>query len=170
MATHRIPILGFNTLPDASGNVFFEPYSVKATNDIFRHGHFIFNDTATRDLLYGAFNVPKNYVGTASVVIVWTTTAITGNVVWDFDYRTVAGDDAASLDQATVEEAVTVTDAAPSATDERMEVSIALTSANFAADETAEFLIARDGAGGPGTDTIAAAVQLVGLYFQYNDA
>jgi len=66
----------------------------------YGHGHFIFNDTATRDLLYGLFNVPKNYVGTASVIIVWTTTAITGNVVWDFDYRTVAGDDANSLDQA----------------------------------------------------------------------
>lgn len=162
--------MGYNTIPDASGNVFFEPYTIKATNDQWRHGHWIFNDTATRDLLYGLFNVPKNYVGTPLVVIVWTTTATSGNCVWDFDYRAVGGDDLESLDQTGTQEAVTVTDAAPSAANERMEVTIALTAGNFAVDDTVEFLIARDGAVGPGTDTIAAAVQLVGLYFQYNDA
>lgn len=168
MATHRIPILGFNTVPDASGNVFLEPYSIKATNDVWRHLHFIFNDTSTRDLLYGLFNVPKNYVGTASLIIVWTSTATTGDVVWDFDYRTVAGNDTTSLDQAGTEEAVTVTDTAPGATDRRLEVSISLTSANLAADETVEFLFGRDGASG--SDTMAAAAQLVGLFFQYADA
>lgn len=168
MATHRIPIIGWNTLPDNSGNVFFEPYPVKATNDRWDHGHFIFNDTSTRLELYGLFHVPKNYVGTAKIIIVWTTTAITGNVVWDFDYRAVGGDDAESLDQTGQQEALTVTDAAPGATDRRMEVSIALTSANLAADDTVEFLLARDGA--DAADTMAAAAQLVGLLFEYADA
>ena len=166
--THRISILGANTLPDASGNVFFEPYSIKATNDVFNHGHFIFNDTATRLALHGLFSVPKNYVGTAKIVFVWTTTATSGDVEWDFDYRAVGGNDAESLDQATAQETVNVNDTAPSAVNERMEVEIALTDGNFAADDTVEFLAVRDGT--DAGDTIAAAVQLVGLYFEYADA
>lgn len=168
MATHRINILGANTLPDNSGNVFFEPYTIKATNDTWKHGHFVFNDTGNRMGLYGAFNVPKNYVGTASIIIVWTTTATSGDVEWDFDYRAVGGNDTESLDQATAQETVNSNDTAPSATDERMEISIALTSANLAVDDTVVFGLFRDGT--DGGDTIAAAVQLVQLLLQYNDA
>jgi hypothetical protein len=168
MATHRISLLGANTVPDASGNVFFEPYNIKATNDVFRQMHVVFNDSGTRILLYGIANVPKNYVGTATVIIVWTSTATSGDVVWDFDYRAVGGNDSESLDQATVQEGVTVTDTAPGATDRRMEVSISLTSANIVADDTLEWIVGRDGA--QGADTMAAAAQLVGLYLQYADA
>lgn len=168
MATHRISILGASTLPDSSGNVFFEPYTIKATNDNWKHGHFVFNDTATRLGLYGVFNVPVNYVGTAKIVIVWTTTATSGDVEWDFDYRAVGGNDTESLDQATAQESVNSNDTAPSATDERMEIAINLTAGNFAASDTVEFGLFRDGT--DSGDTIAAAVQLVGLYFEYADA
>lgn len=167
MATYRIPILGPQTLPDATGDVFQEPYNVKATNDFWRHLHFIFNDTATKISLYALFGVPKNYVSSAAWVIVWTSTATSGNVVWETAYRTVAGDDAASLDQATAEETQTVTDAAPTATDRRLETTITPTASNFAADETVELRFSRDGSSG--SDTMAAAAQLVGLYFQYAD-
>src|SRR3990172_7069398 len=98
MATHRTSILE-SANPDTSGNVFFEPYDIKATNDVWKFQVAVFNDTATRLLLHGKFTVPKNYVGTASVKIVWTSTAVSGNCVWDFDYRAVGGDDAESLDQ-----------------------------------------------------------------------
>lgn len=103
MATHRIPILNQFCRPDNSGNVFWEPFSVKATNDVWDHGVWVFNDTATRLLLHGNFMVPQNYVGTASIILPWSASAITGNVVWDFDYRAVGGDDAESLDQAGVQ-------------------------------------------------------------------
>ena len=168
MATHRKEILNWHTIPDTSGSVFFEPYPIKATGDLWDHGHFIFNDTATRLLLYGMFTVPKNYVGTANAVVVWTTTAVTGDVEWDFDYRAVGGNDTESLDQGTAQESVNANDTAPSATDERMEISIALTSANLAVDDNVEFAIVRDGT--DVGDTIAAAVQLVELYFEYSDA
>jgi putative transposon-encoded protein len=167
MATFRIPILGFNTIPDTSGNVFVEPYSVKATNDVWPYSIICFNDTATRIGIRGAFAVPKNYVGTPAVVIVWTSTATSGNVVWDFDYRSVGGDNTTSLDQATVQQAVTVTDAAPSAANNRLEVSISLTAGNFAVDNTVQFNFYRDGA--DGADTMAAAALLHGLSFQYTD-
>jgi hypothetical protein len=168
MATLRMPILGWNAAPDTSGDVFLEPYPIKATNDRWDHLHFIFNDTATKISLFGMFTVPKNYVGTPQLVIVWTTTATSGDVEWDFAYRAVGGDDAESLDQTSQQEDLNQNDTAPSAANERMEVAINLTAANLAADDNVEFELSRDGT--DAGDTIAAAVQLVGLYFQYADA
>lgn len=169
MATHRIPILGANTNPDPAGTnpPFFEPYGIKATNDAWQHLNCIFNDTATKDKLFGLLNVPKNYVGTAKIIVVWSSTATSGNVVWEFAYRSVGGNDTTSLDQSGVEETATATDAAPGAANRRLEVEIALTSANLAADETIEFYLARDGSSG--SDTMAAAAALFQLFFEYSD-
>lgn len=168
MATHRIPILNQFTRPDASGNVFWEPFSVKATNDVWQMGVWVFNDTATRLLLYGSFMVPQNYVGTAAIILPWSASATTNNVVWDFDYRAIGGDDAESLDQATAQEAVTVTDAAPTAAWNLLTPSASLTASNLAAGDLVEFIIARDGASA--SDTMAAAAVLFGAWFQYADA
>ena len=166
MAVHRINILGPNTLPDDSGDVFFEPYSIKATNDVWGYLIAIFNDTATRIGLRGKFNVPQNYVGSANLIIIWTSTATAGNVEWDFDYRAVGG--AESLDQAGTQESVNSNDAAPGSTDERQELSIPLTDANFAAGDEVPFELFRDGT--DGGDTMSAAAQLHAAYFQYADA
>ena len=169
MATHRVSILGANTIPDTTGRAFFEPYSVKATNDIFRHLVGVLNDPAAAQAhgFYGQFPVPKNYVGTASVVVVWTSTAITGNFRSRFQYRAVGGDDAESLDQATFQETVNVTDAAPGAADRRMEASFTLTAANLAVDDSVTFLYERFD--DTGTDTLAAATTIHDILFQYND-
>ncbi|KKL56640.1 hypothetical protein LCGC14_2243410 [marine sediment metagenome] len=168
MATKRLSILGWTTIPDTGGDVFFEPYTIKATNDNWGHLTCVFNDTAARDGLRGSFDIPQDYVGTANLVVVWTTTATSGDVEWDFDYRAVGGNDVESLDQATAQESVNANDTAPSATDERMEVSIALTDGNFAVGDTVAFEFFRDGT--DGGDTISAAVQLHGLFFEYADA
>ena len=168
MATHRIPILGWATVPDTSGDVFFEPYSVKATNDQWDHLVCVFNDTATRIGLRGRFDVPQNYVGTANLVVVWTSTATSGDVEWDFDYRAVGGNDTESLDQSGTQESVNANDTAPSAAHERMEISISLTDGNFAAGDTVQFELFRDGT--DAGDTMAAAAMLFGLFFEYADA
>lgn len=167
MATHRIPILGPGTFPDASGGVFFEPYSIKATNDVWKRLVCIFNDTATRIGLRGGFTVPKNYVGSGKIIVVWTSTATTGNCRWEFDYRTVGGDDTTSLDQTTTEESAVVTDAAPTAAHRRLEAQITLTAANLAADEEVEFELFRDGA--DAADTMAAAAIVFAVLFEYAD-
>lgn len=171
MATHQISILGPSTCPDpASGNVFMENYLVKATNDIFKHLVFVFNDTATKDPLYGTFLVPQNYVGTSKILVEWTSTATTGNVVWEFAYRNIASDDSASLDQATVQETPSgLTDVAPTAANNRLIAAggISPTSANFTVGSRVEFKLSRDGTSG--SDTMAAAAQLVDLIFQYSD-
>ena len=168
MATFRLPILGWSTNPDNGGDVFLEPYTIKASNDNWGQLVAIFNDTAARDGLRGAFSVPKNYVGSANLIIVWTAQAISGDVEWDFDYRAVGGNDSESLDQATAQESVNANDTAPSATDERMEISIALTDGNYAVDDTVLFELFRDGT--DAGDTISAAVTLVDLLFEYADA
>jgi hypothetical protein len=167
MALHRIPIITFSAQPDATGNVSFQPYNLIATNDVWRHNVLCFADSAVRDLLYGSFAVPKNYVGTPKIIVVWTTTATSGNAIFDFDYRAISGNDTESLDQAGTQEALTVTDAAPSAAHERMECEMAMTAGNLAVDDTVEYLFARDGAS---SDTIAATVMVFGLFFEYADA
>lgn len=168
MATHRISILGFGTVPDASGNVFFEPYDVKATNDVWDRLVCIFNDTAARIGLRGGFEVPQNYVGTASIVVVWTSTATSGDVEWDFDYRAVGGNDTESMDQAGTQQSVNINDTAPSAAHERMEASLSLTSANLAAGDSVLFELFRDGT--DAGDTMAAAAIVFDVLLQYNDA
>ena len=168
-------ILGANSMPDSSGKVWLEPYSILATNDVWpflviRFDENSSNNTqlSTRAGIYGQFWVPGNYVGTAKVYPVWTATVTTGNCVWDFDYRAISGDDAESLDQTSNNEALTITDAAPSAAHERNTPSFSLTSSNLAAGDTVEYFLARDGA--DAADTLAAAALLVDLIFEYSDA
>lgn len=168
MATKRIPILGFGTVPDGSGDVFFEPYDIKATADQWKRLVAIFNDTSTRLGLRGGFTVPKDYVGAAKIIVVWTSTATSGDVEWDFDYRAVGGDDTESLDQSGTQESVNLNDTAPSAAHERMETALALTAGNFAADDEVEFELFRDGA--DAGDTMAAAAIVFNVLFEYSDA
>lgn len=167
MTTQIIPILGVNTVPDTSGSVFMEPFDIKSTNDVWKFLVFIFNDTATRIGLRGQFRVPQNYVGTAAIIFEWTATATSGNVVWDFDYRAVGGNDTESMDQAGTQESVTVTDAAPTAANNKLAASVNLTSANLAAGDLVEFELFRDGT--DGAETMAAAATLFGAYFSYSD-
>lgn len=168
MATHRIPIIAWPTVPDGTGTAFFEPYPIKATNDVWGNQVLVLNDTAADHGIYGLFDVPQNYVDTANLVIVWTATAIIGDVEFDFVYRAVGGNDAESLDQAGSDEDVNANDTAPSAINERMEITIALTDGNFAVGDTVEFFFTRDGT--DGGDTMAAACLVFGLFFEYNDA
>lgn len=169
MATHRVEIYGWATKPDSSGDVFFEPATVKGTNDFFQGLVLVFNDSGNDDEIWGRFTVPQNYNNTANLVIIWTTTATTGDVEWGFAYRAVGGNDAESLDQASAQESLLTgnNDTAPSATDERMEFSISLTDGNFAAGDTVQFIFSREGA--DAGDGIAAAVRVYSLYFEYND-
>jgi predicted carbohydrate-binding protein with CBM5 and CBM33 domain len=167
MATHEISLLGPQTVPDSTGNVYQQPYPILATNDVWGNLIFVFADAGTTNYLYGVITIPQNYVGTAVIVFIWTATATSGNVLWGFDYRVVGGDDTTSLDQATAVESVTVQDVAPTATDRRLRVTVALTSANLAAGSTLEFRISRNPSNG--SDTMAASAQLFDCLLSYAD-
>lgn len=168
MATIRIPILNWAAVPDDSGDVFFESFAVKATNDVWKRLVAIFQDTSTRIGLHGGFVVPKDYVDSANIVPVWTSTATAGDVEWDFDYRSVGGNDTESLDQSGIQESVNANDTAPGAALRRLELSIALTDGNFAVDDEVEFTLFRDGT--DGGDTMSASVILFSLLFEYADS
>jgi hypothetical protein len=167
MATQTQAMLNKATKPDTSGSVFPEPYSVKATNDVWDFTVTIFNDTSTRIGIYGCFKVPNNYVQTAKFNIYWTSTAITGNAVWEIDYRAVGGNDTESMDQTGNQESLSVTDAAPGAAQRRLVATMTATSGNFAAGDLVEFEFFRNGASG--SDTMAAAATLFDLEFEYSD-
>lgn len=167
MATHQLPILGFATMPDTSGNVWFEPAALTQTNDRYSQLIARFKDTATKISLGGRFTVPQNYVGTATVIALWTSTATTGNVVWNFDYTSIAAS-GETFDPGSDQEAVAFTaTAAPASSQLGVSSSKTLTSGNLAAGDNVQFNFSRDGASG--SDTMAADAVLYALIFQYAD-
>lgn len=170
MATHQISILGATVLPDTTGRCFPEPYTVKAADDLYRHLVFVFNDPASSQAhgFYGTFTVPQNYVGTPKIKVIWNSSAISGNVKWDFDYRAVADNE--DLDQPTTfQENLSVTSAVATTSGEQRRVTSSMTAAaNFAAGDLVEYYLTRED--GTGTDTMAAAATLHDLIFEYADA
>lgn len=174
MATHRIPILGFATRPDDTGECFFEPADLNfGSNDLARQfvlalGSALAAQPTLKHGVYGVFRVPKNYVGTATLVVEWASTLTSGDVVFDFDYNAVAGDGAESLDPAAWQESVTVTDTVPGTARRKATPTVGLTSANLAIDDIVEFFFGRDGAAGG--DTLAGRAYVFEATFQYADA
>lgn len=168
MATVRLPILGPFTVPDASGEVFFQPADILLTTAPWKRliPTFIFG--TSKSGLEGSFAVPQDYTDTANVVIVWTTSATSNDVEWDFDYTAVGGNDIESLNTATVQETVGSEDTAPNVAFERMELSIALTDGNFAVGDNVNFRLFRDQS--DAGDSLTVDVVLIDLFFEYADA
>lgn len=166
MATREVSI--FQNLNPKSDDIFWEPYSVKATNDKWDPGVWIFNDSGNKDALHGSCQIPSDYVGSPVIIPIWTAIVTTGNVVFDLDIRSVGGNDTTSLDQSTAAESETVTDAAPSAVNERLQALMSPTASNLTANYTLEWILYRDGA--DASDTMSGAVILFDLILRYADA
>ena len=162
----RWPILGTSTNP--IGPVFMQPANILHTTAPSRAMEFIFPASSTKDALHGRFAVPVGYVDTAALVIVWDTSVTADDAEWDFDYRTVAGNDDESFDQAGAQGTVGTNDTAGNVAFERMELIIPLTDTDFVAKDTVDFILFRDQT--DAGDTIGVAVTLKELFFQYNDA
>lgn len=173
MATHRIPILGFATRPDDTGECFFEPADLNfGSSDLARQfvlalGSALAAAPTVKHGVYGAFRVPKNYVGSPVIVIEWSATLTTGDVVFDFDYNAVGGNDAESLDPAGWQQSVTVTDTAPSTARFKLTPTVALTAGNFAVDDIVEFFFGRDGV--DAADTMVGRAYVIETTFEYAD-
>lgn len=165
MATHRISILKGKP---TSGNVFYEPYSVKSggTGPWDMMVLVLNGGLSTRDGIYGGFHVPKNYnsSGTTKWIVKWAPdTATSGDVEWDFDYRPVAAGE--SMDQTSL--ATDGTNDTAVAVDQQEETQITATAANFAADDFVEFGFFRDQT--DAGDTMSGAAIVFGIYFEYTD-
>ena len=170
MSTHRISILNSFTKPDNNGNTIFEPAAVNfGASDRYDHMLLAFKSQAAKEGISGKFTVPKNYIGSAKIVIVWATTATAGDVDWEVNYTAVGGDAAESLDPAADQETpADVTDTASATARRRQECEIGLTSANLAVDDEVLFNFYRDAAAAG--DTLAATAYLFALLFEYADA
>ena len=166
MALHRISILEA-ALPDTSGNTWFEPASIsQPTNDRYPQTVARFLNSATKDGIGGHFRIPKNYVGTPKFYVLWTTTATSGDAIWDLDYTSIASS-GESVDPSADQESLTVTTAAPGTTQLTQESSMTATGSNFAVDDLVQFKVSRDGAS---SDTIAADLVVYDVVFEYADA
>jgi len=169
MATHRISIITAFTKPDNNGNTIFEPAAINfGSNDRYNHMLLAFKSQTAKEGIAGKFTVPKNYVGSANLIVVWSTTAVAGDVDWEFNYTAVGGDAAESLDPAADQEApADAVDTASGTARQRQSVTIALTSGNLAADDEVLFNFFRDAAAAG--DTLAATAYLFALLFEYAD-
>ncbi len=167
MTTRHVNLM-HNVLPDpaSAGDVHPEQYIVKASGDVWKQNVWIFEDTATRIGLSGSRRIPLDYVGTAKLSVLWSSTGVTGDVEHDFDYRVVRPNNAESMDS-TVQESVNLNDTAPATAHDLMENLIDLTSANLVAGAMLEWNFYRDGT--DGGETMAAPMILYGLYLQYSD-
>lgn len=167
MALHR---LDFGALlgPDTSGNVRWQKSRILDTNALFGDDYeLVFDNTGTLDTAGCRFLVPKNYVGTAKIIVRYKTTVTSGNVLFTVDYRAIATS-GESGDPSTWQESLAGTaTAVPGTTNHEAEISFTLTSANLAVDDSVKFRLGRNGAG---ADTAAAAVRVVGVFFEYADA
>jgi hypothetical protein len=169
MATRRGPsIFGHGTKPDDSGNVYREPHAIFGSNDRYPQMLWVFKDTSTRDKLGGRFYVPKDYVGSPVIVLIWAATVTSGNARWEFDYTAIA--DAESGDPSADQESVGSTVAVPGTARLLKATSLSLTAGNFAADDQVQFAVARDGAEAGPADTAAGSIYLFDGFFQYSDA
>ena len=173
MATHRIPILGFATRPDDTGQCWFEPSELTfGSNDLARQfmlrlGASNSAQPTVKHGIYGVVRVPKNYVAAPVVAIEWTATLTSGDVVFDFDYTAIGGNDAETLDPSAWQESVTVTDTAPGTARRKLAATVALTAGNFAFDDIVPFFFGRDGVAAG--DTMAGAAWVAELTFEYAD-
>jgi hypothetical protein len=159
---YRDMLMGMSLNPDTSGNVFIEPYPIKATNDFFKQNVIVFNNPSADEVLYGSFELPVGATSGSVFKLVWTTTATSGTAQWSLKYRVVTGDNTNSLDQSTATETVTASPTAPGATDRRMETTFTPTNSNFATAGTVQWILTRVDA----SDTVAAAITVHALRFE----
>lgn len=173
MATFAQPVLGFATRPDDTGECWLEPSDiVYGSNDLARQfllrlGSSNAAQPTVKHGIYGSFRIPKNYVGTAVLVIEWTATLTSGDVVFDYDYNAVGGDAAESFDPSAWQESVTVTDTVSGTARRKSNTTINLTSGNMAVDDTVQFFFGRDGV--DAADTMAGAAWVADVVMLYND-
>lgn len=162
--------------PDTSGKATPEPFTILATNDVWKHDIMRVDEDYTNGSqlttrvawAQGVFRVPDDYVSSPIVTIEWCTTKTTGDVVFDGDFRSVAGDGTESTDQAGTEASVTVTDSASATALRRMIATLTLTGLTLAAGEMVEFSLFQDGT--DGADTLAGATIIHEAFFGYTNA
>jgi len=169
MATHEIFILGVNTIPDASGDVFQQPYSILDTGPpAIDPLVLVFNDSGAKDGVRGAFQVPQNYVGTAKLNVYWNSSNTTAarDAVFDLSYLArSAGED---MGAAATDTTDTVTSLDSTTAFALNKATMTLTAGDFTAGDIVTFELFRDGV--EAADDLALALMVFVVTFEYADA
>lgn len=170
MATHRIPVLGAMTKPDSSGEVWFEPFSIEGSNDLYDHLVLVFDDPSGRVACYGSFEVPKDYVGSGKFILIYTSPTTAGNRFrFELDINAVGDSDTESLDPSASSASAAVNASPPSTAFNRMETSMSLS--GLTASESVVFGLFRDGGqASPNNDDVADKAMILAVMFEYSDA
>lgn len=174
MATHRVSILGAMTKPDATGTVFQVPISTQLSltnTDIGNVLCFVMQDHSADNGIYGAFKVPKNYVGTGKIVVSGILDGAPGaSDVLGFTIKgsSLADNEAADAAFGTEDTAsATIGSSGSGYSDEDyLEMSITLSNVVPVVDDTIYFFLARD----DGTTTYTGNFLLTEAEFEYSDA
>jgi hypothetical protein len=168
MATHRIPIIGAMTVPDSTGECYFDNVNNQMTlgTSAARNLVVVLKDPTADTGFYGSFTVPKNYVGTPVIVVRGILDGTVGATSADFEFSYVALADNESFEAGWVE-SVTFNSGNTNgwADEDVIEVSGSC-SANFAVDDDVFFYFKRD----QGTDDFVGDFHVTGLFFQYADS
>lgn len=165
MAEHRVSAAGWQFKPDSTGSVFFEPYSVKASNDRWDYMVGVFEEHDSNVSAQGKRDIPQNISSGGTFDIEWTASKAGGNVVWGVAYRVVG--DSESFDQTGDQSAFSSSEvSAPSSADNRITTSIGLTSSELTAGSALQWELSRQTA----DSALTGPVTLHGAYLRYDDA
>ncbi len=166
-------MFNFSTMPDSVGDAFFEPYSVVATNDLFRHTilRMAASNTGgpTVDAgVYGRFTVPSDYQNTPEVIIKWNASVISGSVQYGLNYRSIlasSGSDAESGDASFYFGSGTAVSAVKTTGHLMNQVGISLSGNIRPGDQFAYYFYR---GGGQAADTMTGSALVHDLLFNYH--
>lgn len=134
-----------------------QPAQVNAPAGTYGGMVYIASSTSAKTGFYGTIDIPDNFASSsAQIKVNWTATSTaSGNVVFDFDYRCVGGDNTTSLYSATFQESTTTTVANPTTGGFRKNTTLNINAGYYcSAGDTMEFFLARDGADGADTGNV----------------
>ena len=149
-----------------AGKAFPQANDVLATTSLSKADIWHMPDDGTRIELHGEMPVPVDYDSTPVFLVDYDCGATTGVMSVDGDLLKSV-DELESFNQAGVLEAINVDDTVPATAWLRKRVSLAFTSANFAAEDIAQVIIAMDGA--DGGHTLAVPGRFHKITFTYDD-
>ena len=168
MATHRLPIMGFGTVPDSTGECYSNVISneVSLGTGLMKNLVMTLKDPSADTGFYGTFQVPQNYVGTPKIVVIGVLDGTVGATSVDFEFSYLTRVDNESIEAAWEENVTFNTGNTNGWTTEDLLEDSGSCSANFTAGDTVFFYFKRD----QGTDDFVGDFHVVGLYFEYADA
>jgi hypothetical protein len=161
--------MGATTLPDTTGECFMDNINnqMALATGLMRNLVMTLKDPSADTGFYGSFQVPKNYVDTANIVVIGILDGTVGTTSVDFEFSYRALADNESVEQAW-QESVTFDTGNTNgwANEDVLEDSGSLTDGNFTVDDIVFYYFKRD----QGTDDFVGDFHVVGLYFEYSDA